>query len=73
MPDDHIERHEIHRYFDAISAVCIKRRGDNLLGLQCDTVQGQRLLLSFEGRAAPMLKRAIDRVFARHPEMRTWK
>ena len=70
---DHISRHEIDRYFDAISAVCVKRRGDNLLALQCDTVQGPRVMLSFEERAAPLLKRAIDRAFARYPEMRAWK
>lgn len=73
MADDHIQRHEIDGYFDAISTVCIKRPGENLLGLQCDTVQGVRLLLSFEGQSAAALKRAIDRAFARHPEMRSWK
>ncbi len=75
MSGDHIKHHGINLYFDAISAVCYKREG--VLGLQCDITdefgQHLRLLLSFEGEAAPNLKRAIDRVFARYPEMRAWK
>jgi hypothetical protein len=74
---DHIERHEIDLYLDAVSAVCFRRIGDNLLGLQCDTIDRDgepiRVLVSFEGEAAPKLKRAVDRIFDQHPEMRTWK
>ena len=73
MADDHIVRHEIDRYLDVTHALCIKRAGDNLLGLQCDTMQGVRLLLSFEGPQAPALKRAVDRAFVSHPEMLDWK
>ena len=73
MSDDHITRHEIDQYFDVTHAFCINRKDETLLGLQCDTAQGARLLLSFEGRLARELKRAVDRAFARHPEMREWK
>lgn len=72
MSDSHIERHEIDIYFDATSVLAIKNPDDVLLGLQCDTVQDMRVMLSFEGHLVAALKRTIDRAFDRHPEMQNW-
>ena len=62
----------IDEYFDAASFRFVKRKNDRLLGFECETAQGVRIFISFEGRQARQLKAALDRKFAADPGISAW-